>query len=177
MSFKAQSSRRHHLPRQKHRVTNRAEYDAGLRARGSLTVWFTPEAVEAWKAEPRTGRGGQPSYPALAIATALTLRAVFRLALRKTEGLIGIRGAGGMTTAGAPAPVCAASEAGRSTRECREGATERPGSARDGRPVVRRPKTGPRGRRVVVAGEASRREFRLPPHGPGWKPCGSSRPG
>jgi hypothetical protein len=73
-------------PKQKHRVTNWAEYDAGLRARGSLTVWFTPEAVAAWRAEPRTGRGGQPSYSALAIATALTLRAVFRLALRQTEG-------------------------------------------------------------------------------------------
>jgi hypothetical protein len=68
-------------------VTNWAEYAAGLRARGSLAVWFTPEAVEAWGAEPRTGRGGQPSYSALAIATALTLRAVFRLALRQTEGL------------------------------------------------------------------------------------------
>jgi hypothetical protein len=52
-------------------------------------IWFTPEAIEAWRAEPRTGRGGQPSYSALAIATALTLRAVFRLALRQTEGLVG----------------------------------------------------------------------------------------
>src|SRR3954470_20215551 len=59
------------------------------RARGSLTVWFTPEAIEAWRAEPRTTRGGQPSYSSLAITTALTLRAVFRLALRQTEGLIG----------------------------------------------------------------------------------------
>src|SRR6202030_3854638 len=32
---------------------------------------------------------GQPHYSALAITTALTLRAVFRLALRQTEGLIG----------------------------------------------------------------------------------------
>ena len=89
MPFKANAARRRHIPKQKHRVTNWAEYDAGLRARGSLTVWFTPEAVAAWKAEPRTGRGGQPSYSALAVATALTLRAVFRLALRQTEGLIG----------------------------------------------------------------------------------------
>ncbi len=89
MPFKAQAARRHHIPKQKHRVTNWAEYDAGLRARGSLTVWFTPEAIEAWRAEPRIGRGGQPSYSDLAIATALTLRAVFRLALRQTEGLIG----------------------------------------------------------------------------------------
>jgi hypothetical protein len=70
-------------------VTNSAAYDAALRQRGSLTVWFTDAAIAAWKAEPRTTRGGQPRYPALAIATALTLRAVFRLALRQTEGLIG----------------------------------------------------------------------------------------
>jgi len=34
-----------------------------------LTAWFTAEAVEAWAAEPRTGRGGQPWYSALAILT------------------------------------------------------------------------------------------------------------
>src|SRR4051812_10194428 len=85
MPFKAKAACRRHIPKQQHRVTNWAAYDAGLRARGSLTVWFTPEAVAAWKAEPRTGRGGQPAYSALAIGTALTLRAGFRL---ETEGLI-----------------------------------------------------------------------------------------
>ena len=89
MPFKAKAACRRHIPKQRHRVTNWAEYDAGLRARGSLTVWFTPEAVAAWAATPRTTRGGQASYSDLAIATALTLRAVFRLALRQTEGLIG----------------------------------------------------------------------------------------
>jgi hypothetical protein len=87
--FKAKAACRHHIPKQRHRVTNWAAYDAGLRARGSLTVWFTPEAIAAWRAEPRTTRGGQPSYSDLAITTALTLKAVFRLALRQTEGLIG----------------------------------------------------------------------------------------
>src|SRR5690242_1783003 len=89
MPFKANADRRHRIPRQRHRVTNWADYDAALRARGSLTVWFTPEAIAAWRAEPRTGRGGQSRYSDLAIATTLTLRAVFRLALRQTEGLIG----------------------------------------------------------------------------------------
>ena len=60
-----------------------------MRQRGSLTVWFTDEAVAAWHAEPRTTPGGQPHYSSLAITTALTLKAVFRLALRQTEGLIG----------------------------------------------------------------------------------------
>src|SRR4051812_50104785 len=58
MLFKANHDRRHHIPKQRHRVTNWAVYDASLRARGSLTVWFTTEAIEAWKAEPRIGRGG-----------------------------------------------------------------------------------------------------------------------
>ena len=56
---------------------------------GSLTVWFSEEAIAAWRAEPRTTRGGQASYSPLAITTALTIRAVFRLALRQAEGLIG----------------------------------------------------------------------------------------
>ena len=89
MPFKANTDRRHHIPKQRHRVTNSAAYDAALRQRGSLTVWFTEEAITAWTAEPRTTRGGQPRYSGLAIATALTLRAVLRLALRQTEGLIG----------------------------------------------------------------------------------------
>jgi hypothetical protein len=89
MPFKANADRRHHIPAQQHRVKNWAEYDAGLRARGSLTVWFTVEAIEAWRAAARSTRGGQPCYSDLAITTALTLRAVFRLPLRQTEGLIG----------------------------------------------------------------------------------------
>ena len=89
MPFKANAPRRHHIPKQRRRVTNWAEYDAALRQRGSLTVWFTEAAVAAWEAEPRTTPGGQPHYSDLAIMTALTLKAVFRLALRQTEGLIG----------------------------------------------------------------------------------------
>jgi len=89
LPFKLNQDRRHHIPKQKYKVTNSAAYDAALRQRGSLTVWFTDEAVAAWKAEPRTTSGGQRWYSPLAILTALTLRAVFRLALRQTEGLIG----------------------------------------------------------------------------------------
>jgi transposase len=40
-------------------------------------------------AEPRTTRGGQSRYSPLAILTAVTLRAMFRLAYRQAEGLIG----------------------------------------------------------------------------------------
>ncbi len=52
-------------------------------------MWFAAEVIDAWRAEPRTARSGQPRYSGVAVATALTLRAVFRLAPRQTEGLIG----------------------------------------------------------------------------------------
>src|ERR1700733_5965325 len=89
MPFKANAARRHHIPKQKRKVTNWADYNASLRQRGSLTLWFSEEAIAGWRAAPRTTRGGQPWYSPLAILTALTLRTVFRLALRQTEGLIG----------------------------------------------------------------------------------------
>jgi hypothetical protein len=46
--FKLNQDRCHHLPRQKHKVTNWPAYEAGLRQRGSVTVWFTDEAIAAW---------------------------------------------------------------------------------------------------------------------------------
>ena len=56
---------------------------------GEAAIWFTEEALAGWRARSRKTPGGQPHYSNLAIETALTLRAVFRLALRQSEGLIG----------------------------------------------------------------------------------------
>ena len=72
----------------KFKVTNWAEYDAGLHQRGSLTLWITSEAVDGWAARRRKTRGGQPRYSDLAIGTALTLGPVFGLRLRQTEGFL-----------------------------------------------------------------------------------------
>jgi DDE family transposase len=88
LPFKLNQAGRHHIPRQRYKVTNWPSYEAGLRQRDSMTVWFSDEAIRGWAARPRTTRGGQPWCSPLAILTALTLRAVFRLALRQTEGLI-----------------------------------------------------------------------------------------
>ena len=74
MPHKANAGRRHHIHRPKRRITNWAEYDAALRRRGSLTVWFTDEAIASWRAAPRTTPGGQPSYSHLAITTPLLWR-------------------------------------------------------------------------------------------------------
>jgi hypothetical protein len=63
-------------------------YEAGLRRRGSLTLWLTPEALLSWRSPKRTTRGGHPRYAHLAIETALTLGLVFGLRLRQAEGLL-----------------------------------------------------------------------------------------
>ncbi len=87
--YKANAARRHHIGRPKGRVTNWSVCDAALRQRGSLTVWGAEEAIAGWKAAPRATPGGQPNYSDLAITTALTVRAIYRLSSRQTEGLIG----------------------------------------------------------------------------------------
>jgi Transposase DDE domain len=89
MPFKHHAAHRHRFPRATYRVANWSAYEAGLRQRGSLTIWFSDDAVAAWRAAGRTTPGGQPRYSAVAIETALTLRVIFHLAFRQTEGLIG----------------------------------------------------------------------------------------
>jgi hypothetical protein len=59
MPFKANAKRRHHIPKRRHGATNSAAYDAALRQRGSVIVWFTDAAIAAWNAKPPTTRGGQ----------------------------------------------------------------------------------------------------------------------
>jgi len=72
----------------KYRVTNWAQYEQSLRNRGSLTLWISPSAIKSWKARKSGNPGGQHRYSDLAIETALTLRLLFHLPLRQTEGFI-----------------------------------------------------------------------------------------
>jgi hypothetical protein len=88
MPFKHNAARRHHIGKMKFKLTNWAEYEAGLCRRGSLRLWITPEALSSWQAPKRKTRGGQPRYSDLAIQTALTLGLVFGLRLRQTEGFL-----------------------------------------------------------------------------------------
>ena len=80
----------------KYRVKNWPAYDIALKDRGDITIWFDKESICAWNAPPSGRPGGQRKYSDLAIVTALTLRTVFHLPLRQTEGfvasLIGLMG-------------------------------------------------------------------------------------
>lgn len=71
-----------------YRVSNWAEYNRSLVQRGSITVWIDEEVLESWQPMPegRRKRGGQPKYSDRAIECLLTLKAVFKLPYRQTEG-------------------------------------------------------------------------------------------
>ncbi len=81
-------SRVHPKYKTKYRVGNWPEYDRALVQRGDITVWLAPDAIATWEAVGVGTRGGQLQYSDLAIETALTLRLLFHLPLRQTEGFL-----------------------------------------------------------------------------------------
>ena len=81
-------SRVHPKYKTKYHVGNWPEYERALVQRGDVTVWFSADATDAWKPSPSGRPGGQRRFSDLAIETALTLRLVFRLPLRQTEGFL-----------------------------------------------------------------------------------------
>ena len=84
----AKSSRVNRQYKKKYRIRNWREYERGLRSRGDVTIWLSEDAIAAW-VPPKNGlRGGQRRYSNLAVRTALTLRVVFSLSLRQTEGFL-----------------------------------------------------------------------------------------
>ena len=85
MPHKHNAARRHHIPKMSFKVQNWPAYEAGLRQRGSLTLWIEDGALEDWQT---CGQGGQARYTDAAIQTSLMLRTAFKLPLRQTEGLM-----------------------------------------------------------------------------------------
>src|SRR5450631_1487159 len=85
MPHKHNADRRHHIPKMSFKVRNWPAYEAGLRRRGSLTLWIEDTALKCWQT---IGPGGQARYTNAAIQTSLMLRAALKLALRQIEGLM-----------------------------------------------------------------------------------------
>ena len=72
----------------KYMVINWGRYNKDLKKRGDLTIWFTQEGIEKWleEAESKRYRGRQREYSDTAIQAMYTIRQVFNLRLRQTEG-------------------------------------------------------------------------------------------
>ena len=73
-----------------YRTTNWRAYNEALRRRGSLLVWFDPETewLAASQGRPGGRRGRPATFSDAAIQTCLTLKALFGLPLRQTQGLV-----------------------------------------------------------------------------------------
>ena len=80
-------------------TTNWRSFNAALKQRGSLQIWFDPATV--WLAEPSCKRGRSATFTDAAIQACLTLQALFGLPLRQTTGLV----AGLLVLAGLDWPV------------------------------------------------------------------------
>lgn len=73
--------------KQSYRIRNWKEYNAALAKRGSLTVWIDASAAAGWYNDLLSGgRGASDTYSDAAILTVLTLKEVFHLPLRQTQG-------------------------------------------------------------------------------------------
>jgi hypothetical protein len=72
----------------RYQVKNWAEYERALVNRGNLTIWFDEVSIaERWTPPRPVGRGKPGAYSDVAIQTCLTLKTLFRLPYRATEGL------------------------------------------------------------------------------------------
>jgi len=83
----AQRVRKSPVPKSKprYRVANWREYNRALVGRGSITLWIDEAVLAGWRASGGKGR----RYSDMAILAALSLRAVFGLTLRQTQGFLG----------------------------------------------------------------------------------------
>jgi hypothetical protein len=74
--------------RASYRVTNWRQYNESLVRRGDITVWFSEAALASWEHANDAVKVGRPfTYSDGAIECLLTLRELFRLPYRQTEGL------------------------------------------------------------------------------------------
>ena len=71
-----------------YRLRNWSQYNQALVERGSLTIWFSDDVLKQWYYQGPKQRGAQFTYTDLVIETALSLKAVFRLGFRQSQGLL-----------------------------------------------------------------------------------------
>ena len=80
------SRRRRRGVKEKYRLRNWPAYNAGLKQRGSLTVWCSPDVADGWYYQGPNKRGAQYTFSDVAIQPVLTLGMIYHLPLRQAEG-------------------------------------------------------------------------------------------
>jgi Transposase DDE domain len=72
-----------------YRIHNWGEYNKALTRRGSITFWFSQDAIDKWHPSENSKKNGRPHiYSDEAILCALLVRTVYNLPLRATQGFL-----------------------------------------------------------------------------------------
>ena len=75
--------------RKKYRIHNWQQYNRALVQRGSITFWFSEDAIDKWYSTKLTGKKGRPQiYSDDAILCALLIRTTYNQPLRALEGFL-----------------------------------------------------------------------------------------
>lgn len=85
----SKQKRTHSRPKPLYRVKNWNEYEKALVQRGSITFWLSDDFEKNWRHTGEKQRGSQFDYSDKAIEIMLTVKEVFHLTNRQTEGFIG----------------------------------------------------------------------------------------
>lgn len=76
-------------PKKSYRLRNWKYYNAALVQRGSLTLWVSDEMLSLWVNHEKSGKPGRDNlYSDIAITCMATLKEVYHLSLRATQGLL-----------------------------------------------------------------------------------------
>ena len=72
----------------KYQGVNWSEYEKNLKNRGNICLWISKDVIRKWKSNSKKVRGGQQIHSDLSIEIILSLRMIFHLPLRQTEGVV-----------------------------------------------------------------------------------------
>ena len=70
----------------KYKIVNWSEYNKSLIKRGSITIWINEEVIKGWNYEGKQKKGGKKVYSDLAIEICLSIKKLYDLGYRQTEG-------------------------------------------------------------------------------------------
>jgi IS5 family transposase len=99
-------------PKEKYKISNWSEYNKSLKKRGSLSIWLAEGIDKNWLYTGLQKPGGKKIYGQVAIEFCLTIRSLFRLPYRQTEGMVSSL----MTLSGLSLPVPSYTQFNRRTK-------------------------------------------------------------
>ena len=75
-------------PRETYKLRNWSDYNKSLKNRGKLTIWLSDDVKSSWLYEESQKPGGEIIYSDVAIEFCLTIRHLYGLGYRQTEGFV-----------------------------------------------------------------------------------------